>query len=89
MRWFYRILLSAGCSLLVVSAVLYVVLDFTAAAEQAVAPGAKSFGVAVLGMLYLPPILLTAFGGLLCLLLGWSVLTVHRFRTPLNEGNEN
>ena len=84
MKWAHRILLSAGCSLLVVSVALYGVLDRTAADEQALSPGEESLGVAVLGMLYLPPILLTAFGGLLCLLLGWSLLTAHRFRTPID-----
>jgi len=78
----YRIVLAAGCGLLVMSGGLYLVLDRTAAAEQALSPGEKSFGVAVLGMKYLPPILETAFGGLLCVVVGWSVLTVHRLRNP-------
>jgi hypothetical protein len=55
------------------------VLDRLVAAEQAVSPGEDSFGVAVLGMMYGPPIIVTAASGLLTLLLGLSFLVVHRF----------
>jgi hypothetical protein len=81
-KWVYRIFLAAGGGLLFVSGALYLLFDRTAAAEQALSPGEKSLGVAVLAMLYLPPVLATAFAGLLCVLIGWSVLTVYRLRHP-------
>lgn len=51
-KWVYRVAIAVGCALLGVSAVLYVLLDRAASAEQALSPGAESFGVAVLGMMY-------------------------------------
>ena len=44
MKWVHRILSSAGCTLLVVSVALDVVLDRTAVDEQALSPGEDSFG---------------------------------------------
>lgn len=81
-KWLHRIPTTVGCSLLGISLVLYIVLDRFVAAEQAVAPGEDSFGVAVLGMMYGPPIIVTAAVGLLCLLLGLSFLVRHRCRNP-------
>jgi hypothetical protein len=81
-RWFYRIALAVGCGLVAVSAVLYLVFDRAADAEQALAPGADSFGVAALAMMYGPPVLVTAAGGFLSLFLGWAALTFQRLRNP-------
>ena len=81
-KWVYRVAIAVGCALLGVSAVLYVLLDRAASAEQALSPGAESFGVAVLGMMYGPGILVTAAVGLVSLLVGWTVLTFQRLRNP-------
>lgn len=81
-KWFYRIPLGIGCGLMAASTALYVVLDRAASAEQALSPGEKSFGAAALGMMYWPPILALGFAGLLVLLVGMSVLAVHRLRKP-------
>jgi hypothetical protein len=81
-RWFPRIAIAVGCSLLGVSAGLYIALDRAVAAEQALSPGEDSFGVAVLGMIYGPAILAMAVGGLLSLFLGFLALTVRRLRNP-------
>lgn len=79
-KWIHGIAITVGCSLLGISLVLYIVLGRWVAAEQAVSPGEKSFGVAVLGMMYGPPIIVTIAGGLLSLLLGLSFLVHYRFR---------
>jgi hypothetical protein len=79
-RWFPRIAIAVGCSLLGVSAGLYIALDRAVAAEQALSPGEDRFGVAVLGMIYGPAILAMAVGGLLSLFLGFLGLTVRRMR---------
>jgi hypothetical protein len=79
-KWVHRVAITIGYSLLGVSLVIYIVLDRLAAAEQAVSPREDSFGVAVLGMIYGPPIIVTAVGGLLTLLLGLFFLVVHRFQ---------
>ena len=81
-KWFYRIPIAVGCGLWSVSAVLYVVFKRAASAEQALSPGQDSFGVAVLAMMYGLPIVATAVGGLVILLLGWAVLTFQRLRDP-------
>ena len=78
----HRIPIALGGILLGVSVVLYLVLDRLAVAEQAVSPGEDSFGVAALGMMFGPPIIVTAAGGLLALLVGLSFLLLHRFRYP-------
>jgi hypothetical protein len=65
-----------------VSAALYIVLHRAAAAEQALSPGETSFGVAALGMMHWPPIIVAAAGGLLGLFLGMSALAFHRLRNP-------
>jgi hypothetical protein len=62
-----------------VSAALYAILARAAGAEQVVSPGEDSFGVAALGMMYGPPIVVTAAAGILILLIGLSVATLHRF----------
>lgn len=81
-KWLYRIPIWVGCGLLLVSAALYIALDRAASAEQALSLGQKSLGVAALGMMYWPPILVTACLGLLALSLGTSVLAFHRLRNP-------
>jgi hypothetical protein len=81
-KWVYRIAIAVGGALLAVSVVLYVLLDRAASAEQALSPGEDSFGVAVLGMMYGPGILVAAAGGLLSLLFGMTVLAIQRLRNP-------
>src|SRR5262245_25953463 len=78
--WVYRIALSIGGSLLLVSTVLYVVFGRAVRTEQALSPGKKSFGLGVLAMAYSAAIYATAALGLLSLLVGWAVLTVQRLR---------
>ena len=81
-RWWYRIPLAVGCLFILTSCALYVALDHAVSAERAVSPGQESLGVAVLGMLYVPPIIGSAAAGLLALLVGMSVLAFQRMRTP-------
>ncbi len=82
MKWLYRILLGIGCCLLAASVAFYIVFDRAASAEQALSPGVKSLGVAGLAMMYWPPVIASAFAGLLVLLVGMSVLTFQRLRNP-------
>jgi len=55
-----------GVILLVMALMLWLTLEWSISAEQAQAPGEKSLGVAVLGMLYGPPILVLGAGGFGC-----------------------
>jgi hypothetical protein len=80
LKWLSRILIGIAASVLLASAVLYVSLARAASAEQAVTPGEESFGVAALGMMYWPPIIVTAAIGICTLLLGMLAMTIHRFR---------
>jgi hypothetical protein len=84
LTWCSRITIAVGSSLLLAAAGLYFMLGRAAEAEQALRPGEDSFGVALLGMMYGPAIILAAAAGLLALLLGLSAATIHRFRNPLH-----
>jgi hypothetical protein len=77
-----RVAIGLGSGLLITSAVLYALLTRAESAEQALSPGEKTFGVAVLGMMYGPPIVVTAAIGILSLVLGMLGTTIHRFRNP-------
>lgn len=60
-------LILAGCLLVAVSAILYCALEISVAHEQALSPGEKSLGVAVLGMLLGIPMILSGAAGVLLL----------------------
>jgi hypothetical protein len=78
----YKTLISVGCALLGVSVALVFVGSRAIASEQASTPGEKNLGVATLGMIFGMGIVATAGFGLVILLTGWTVLTVHRLRNP-------
>jgi hypothetical protein len=82
LKWASRVAIIVGSVLLIISAAFYLVLDRAGSAEQALSPGEKSFGVAVLGMIYGPPIVVTSAIGILSLFLGVVGTTVHRFHNP-------
>jgi len=57
--------------------------------EQAQTPGEKSLGVAVLGMVFFPIILVLGFGGLFCLIVSAIALVVARMKNAsLGRTNE-
>jgi len=67
-----RPLLFLGCALIAVSVILYFTLHVSAAPEQALSPGEKSLGIAVLGMIFGIPMVVTGAAGVL--LLAFSAL---------------
>lgn len=79
-KWVSSIAIGIGCSFLITSGVLCVLLARAASGEQAVTPGQDNFGVAALGMMYGPSIIVTAAVGIFTLLLGMIGMTIHRFR---------
>jgi len=58
-----RPLIFTSCVLLAISLILYVALEVSVAHEQALSPGEKSLGVAVLFMIFGIPMLLSAATG--------------------------
>ena len=68
-----------GCGFLGLSFVLYVSLELSSRWEQAKNPGEKSFGVAVLGMMFGIPMLISALLGFVCLLVGGAIFACKRF----------
>lgn len=62
-----RPLLFFSCGLLALSVVLYLILALSTAHEQALSPGEKSLGVAVLGIMFGIPIMVTGATGVLLL----------------------
>lgn len=61
------------------SLVLYAALELSSRWEQAKTPGEKNMGVAVLGMIFGIPMLISAAVGLLCLLVGALTFAYKRF----------
>jgi hypothetical protein len=62
-----RPLLFFGCALVLVSIMLYFALNVSTAHEQALSPGEKSLGVAVLGIMFGIPMMVTGVAGVLLL----------------------
>ncbi|HWY67681.1 MAG TPA: hypothetical protein VNX88_03395 [Terriglobales bacterium] len=77
-----RPLLFAGCVLVAASVILYVGLEISVAHEQALSPGEKSLGVAVLGMLLGIPMILTGATG--AMMLAFCVLRAFYRRSSSN-----
>ena len=76
-KWFYRVPIAVGCSLLVLSAVLGSAFARAGSGELAVAPGDDSLGVAVLAMMYGPAVFASAAARVLSLLVGVAILTLR------------
>jgi hypothetical protein len=74
-----RSLLLTGWVLIGLSVVLYVALDLSSRWEQAKTPGEKDMGVAVLFMIFGIPMLISAAGGLLCLIVSGLAFAYTRF----------
>jgi hypothetical protein len=69
----------AGGLLLALSAVLYAALEMSAHWEQAKTPGEKNFGVAMLGVLFGIPAVVCAAIGVVCLIVGATLLVRRRY----------
>ena len=69
----------AGVFLLGLSILLYIALEVSSRWEQARTPGEKNLGVAVLGMTFGIPMLISAATGLLCLLISGLAFIYSRF----------
>jgi UPF0716 family protein affecting phage T7 exclusion len=69
----------AGGLLLALSALLYAVLEVATSWEQAKTPGEKNLGVGVLAMLFFIPALVCAAIGVMCLIVGVSLLVRRRY----------
>jgi hypothetical protein len=80
-----RIAVGIGCILLAVSTVLYITLEREVVAEQALSPAVDSFGVAVLGMMYGPPVLTTAAAGVLSICLGICLWAFAHLRSDASS----
>jgi len=76
-----KIAMSMGVLLLVVSFLLYGALELTTSWEQARTPGERNLGVAVLGMIFGFPMLLTGVSAIACLIVGiiaWIYRRLYR-----------
>jgi hypothetical protein len=67
------------CFLLSLAAITWVALSITTTHEQALTPGEKNYGVAVLAMLFGIPLLFFVASGLVVLLLSGIVFLYRKF----------
>jgi hypothetical protein len=79
-----------GIMLLAVTVVLFFGLEWLATSEQASSPGEKNLGVAVLGMLFGVPMLISGIGGLGCVIVS-VFIWVHNslFRSESDRPNSS
>jgi len=74
-----KIAMSMGVLLLFISFLLYGALELTTSWEQARTPGERNLGVAVLGMIFGFPMLLTSVSAIACLIVGIIAWIYRRF----------
>jgi hypothetical protein len=75
-----RMLFLSALYLTGLTALLYAVLALTTSWKQARSPGEKDFGVGLIAMMIGIPLLLSAVGGLGCLVLAGGMFAARRFR---------
>ena len=80
-----RTLSWTGVVFIGLSLVLYAALELSSRWEQAKSPGEKNMGVAVLGMIFGLPMLVSAATGLFCLFVGGLAFAYKRFYPKKSE----
>ena len=71
-------LIWAGVVLIIFSPLLYVALEISVTREQGLSPGEKSLGVAVLGMLFGIPTIISGLAAIVCLVCGLSMAAYRK-----------